>query len=123
MRSHEALGHVGSWVCLRHASAWIQVAVVGVQEVHTFEKTLLLDFRMSRPIVIECEKDIFRICRNACDVFGGGPCNGHVLRCLALKRDKIKAPKCRAELEFLIAAQVLVLRLVPMYCVLHMCQI
>ena len=95
---------------------------MGVQEVHKFEKTLLLDFRMSRPIVIECEKDIFRICRNACDVFGGGPCNGHVLRCLALKRDKIKAPKCRAELEFLIAAQVRVLRPAPMCSALHMCR-
>ena len=90
---------------LCHAAGLAHVRLF-MQEVHRLERTLLLDYRMSRPLAIECDRDVFRLCRDACDTFGGGPCNGHVLRCLALKRDAIRAPKCRTEMQFLITAMV-----------------
>ena len=75
------------------------------QEVHLYEKRLLLDYRLSPKLARTCEQDVFLHCNDACNTFSALPCRGAILRCLVQNKGKL-GEQCQTEVVFFQEAQV-----------------
>lgn len=69
-----------------------------LQEVHAYEKALILDHRFTRRLAEECEADAYQLCRDECDLFSGNPCAGAVTDCLLQHQSELTRGGCAAEL-------------------------